>query len=68
MRQVYRAGEKPFVNYAGPKFEVVDPEHAGLSERAPHEACRPFPYVPPRQARRRPPARPASGGDFQRGA
>ena len=24
MRQVYRAGEKAFVDYAGPKFEVVD--------------------------------------------
>ena len=26
MRQVYRAGEKAFVDYAGPKFEVVDRE------------------------------------------
>ncbi len=25
MRQVYRAGEKVFVDYAGPKFPVVDP-------------------------------------------
>ena len=24
MRQVYRAGEKAFVDYAGPKFDVVD--------------------------------------------
>ena len=24
LRQVYRAGEKAFVDYAGPKFEVVD--------------------------------------------
>ena len=24
MRQVYRPGEKAFVDYAGPKFEVVD--------------------------------------------
>ena len=24
MRQVYRAGEKAFVDYAGPKFPVVD--------------------------------------------
>ena len=26
MRQVYRAGEKAFVDYAGPKFEIVDRE------------------------------------------
>ena len=26
MRQVYRAGEKAFVDYAGPAFEVVDPK------------------------------------------
>ena len=26
MRQVYRAGEKAFVDYAGPKFQVVDRE------------------------------------------
>ncbi|MDE2973484.1 MAG: IS21 family transposase [Gemmatimonadota bacterium] len=26
MRQVYRAGEKAFVDYAGPTFEVVDPK------------------------------------------
>ena len=31
MRQVYRAGEKAFVDYAGPKFEVVD--------RSTGEAC-----------------------------
>ena len=29
MRQVYRAGEKAFVDYAGPKFEVVEEDRRG---------------------------------------
>ena len=32
MRQVHRAGEKAFVDYAGPKFPVVDPSTGEVSD------------------------------------
>ena len=32
LRQRYRGGEKVFVDYAGPRFEVVDQESAEVRE------------------------------------
>ena len=39
LRQVYRAGEKAFVDYAGPKFAVVDGVPARCATRWSSSAC-----------------------------